>query len=124
MFTQRPERLIGSAALASLLGGVPLALIFSMWGAIEGGMSISPLHFVGWAFGIAGICFALSFIIAVPSLALLRRLGVGGPASALIVGSLPGVISLAEGDLRFGVFALVTGLVVSALFCRFAYDHE
>ena len=61
MFTERPERLIGSAALASLLGGVPLALIFSVWGAIEGGMSISPLHFVGWAFGIAGICFAFDW---------------------------------------------------------------
>lgn len=127
-FTKRPERIIGSAAIATLLAGLPLAFAFAVFAWLTDSpandqLSPSAKEILHGALLLSGFSFVLAGIYALPLLFLLRLVGAAGPASAVLIGVLPAGTAFWERNFPFGLVVLTVGLAVSLLFCRFAYSR-
>ncbi|MBB1061370.1 hypothetical protein [Marilutibacter spongiae] len=123
-FTARPERIIGNIALASLLAGLPVGLMFSLWAGMQA-WARTPLpvwlrEVGGGALMCAAVTFLAGLVLVAPSLWLLRRFGLGGPFFVHAVAVLASLAMMADQP-RMGLAALALAVPASLVFCRYAY---
>ncbi len=124
VFRARPEGVVASGLIANAMGSLlgSIAWVFFSPEAVfpvisqPGIEAILGLSF--YAF-LVGIFWVLAY--AAPVMALMRRIGFGGPAIALLVGSLPALVAAwMDPEHPIGVLAVYGGFV-SVAFCLFAY---
>lgn len=121
LLTARPEKLFGNVALASLVAGVPVGLVF----AAVGLATHPPADSATWSASLGSVLLApvlvfLAGLVLLPILYALRRFGCAGPA---VVYALSILFSLAlmGGDARAGLVGFALTLPASFVFCRCAY---
>lgn len=123
IFSERPSRIFSSVALASLIAGLPLSLIISIFAAT---MASAPVtlelikELLESAFFGVFFVFLCGIVLIAPLLLLLRWLGLGGPffvyAPSLALG-----VSFFSNGFQAGAAVTVLALASSFVFCRFAY---
>lgn len=122
MLTARPENMFGNVALASVVAGIPVGLLFAVIG-----LATHPIAALDtWKASLGSVLLAPVFIlvaglIMLPVLYGLRRLGYAGP---LVVWALSGLFSivLMSSDVRAGLLGLMLAMPASYVFCRYAYN--
>ncbi|MDQ3039807.1 MAG: hypothetical protein M3R16_08430 [Pseudomonadota bacterium] len=124
LFTARPQRIVGTIALASLVAGVPIGLGASILGmvmystdhsAMEVVKSLAQALLVG-----PFLVFICGLIFIAPALSALRYFGYGGPFFVYAISMAIGLVFLKE-NLLSGLMVIVMGLAASFIFCRYAY---
>ncbi|WP_386066085.1 hypothetical protein ACFJIW_16265 [Tahibacter sp. UC22_41] len=121
ILTARPERLLGNVALASLMAGLPVGLIFAI-----AGLATQPLlSSATWSAGFGSLLLApvlvfIAGLILLPVLYALRKVGYAGPLSVYVLSTLFSLV-LMSNDMRAGLLGLVLSLPASFVFCRYAY---
>lgn len=121
LLTARPEKLFGNVALASLVAGVPVGLVFAAVGLATHPLADSAT----WSASLGSVLLApvlafLAGLVLLPILYALRRFGFAGPA--VVYGlSVLFSLTLMGSDVRAGLVAFALALPASFVFCRFAY---
>ena len=125
VFRARPEGVVASGLLANAIGSLLGSMVWVFFSpeavfplvsqpSIETILGLSVYAFL------VGIFWVLAY--AAPVMALMRRIGFGGPAIALLVGSLPAVVAAwIDPEHPIGVLTVYGGFV-TVVFCLFAYN--
>jgi hypothetical protein len=124
--TDRPERIFGNVALASLMTGVPIGIMFAIAYLVSG---LEGASFASASKEIAACLLGPTFLIFLIGgiglglpLWLLRRIGMAGPAIAFGICAALGLafaIGIDRPAVALGVIA--TSIACGVVFCRLTY---
>ncbi|GMV29127.1 MAG: hypothetical protein AMXMBFR59_12520 [Rhodanobacteraceae bacterium] len=124
MLTARPDNLLGNVALASLVAGVPVGLVFAAVG-----LATHPLGDSGtWSASLGSVLLAPALVLLaglalLPVLYALGKVGYAGPAVVYALSILFSLV-LTASDVRAGLVGFALSLPASFVFCRLAYAQR
>jgi hypothetical protein len=121
ILTARPEKLFGNVALASVMAGLPIGLVFAIAGLVTQPLLLPAT----WTAGLGSVVLAPVFVfiagmVLLPVLYALRRAGYAGPFFVYALSTLFSLV-LMSSDLRAGLLGFALSLPASFVFCRYAY---
>ena len=120
-----PKYVLGNIALSSLIGGAATGIAIPAVVLLLELESFSPMQFASAVFismlMAQFFIFVAGVVLVWPALAILRRLGLAGPASVYTIAIALSLTPLLEPDIRTSVVVATIALAASTVFCRLAY---